>query len=76
MAILHFPHVTGSRFMEPIFLTKHCYQTLNFANKTSEMSQIGLELLVKNLFLAAILNFPIEKENRFFEVVSFINHYY
>ena len=51
--------------MEPIFFTKHYYQTLNFAIKISEMSQLGLELLVKNLFLAAILNFPEETGSRF-----------
>ena len=38
VAILHFPHETGSRFIEPIFFTKHYYWTLIFAIKNSEMS--------------------------------------
>ena len=38
VAILHFPHVTGSRFMEPIVFTIHCLWTLKFAIEISEMS--------------------------------------
>ena len=57
VAILKFSDETGSRLFEPLDFKIHYHRTWKFAIKILKISQLNLDYLTKNRFLAAFLNF-------------------
>ena len=75
-AILKFLDKTWSRFFDLIYFTDNYYHSWKFAFGISKISQLVLELLAKNRFLAAILHFLHKTGGRFIEPIFSTNHYY
>ena len=76
VAILKYSDETRSRFFEPLDFTIHYHQTWKFAIRVLKISQLVLDLLAKNRFSAAILNFYDQTGSRFFEPIFFTYHYH
>ena len=57
MVILKFSDKTRSRFFEPLDFTIHFNRTWKLAIRILKISLLNLDLLTKNRFSAAILNF-------------------